>query len=71
VLFFYKDLIFQLDRDFKKKYPDKDLALLLEWEIFIPLLKQLLKAEVKDSYGKTQLKKLEKLNDGRYFSKNE
>ncbi|XP_067214556.1 uncharacterized protein [Linepithema humile] len=52
-----------LDRDFKKKYPDKDLALLLEWEIFIPLLKQLLKAEVKDSYGKAQLKKLDELDD--------
>ncbi|KMQ89723.1 hypothetical protein RF55_10617 [Lasius niger] len=53
-----------LDRDFKKKYPDKDLymALLLEWERFIPLLKQLLKAEVKDSYGKTQLKELDDAN---------
>jgi len=40
------------------------LTLLLEWEKIIPLLKQLLKAEVKDSYGKTQLKKLEKLDDG-------
>lgn len=59
----------QLDRDFKKKYPDKDLALLFNWERFIPLLKQLLKAEVKDSYGKGQLKKLEKLDDGIYFSK--
>ncbi|KAL6253449.1 hypothetical protein P5V15_015292 [Pogonomyrmex californicus] len=49
--------------DFNKKYPDKDLTLFLEWERFISLFKQLLKAEVKDSYGKIQLKKLEKLDD--------
>jgi len=59
-----------LERDLKKKYPDKDLTLLLEWEKIIPLLKQLLKAEVKDSYGKTQLKMLEKLDDGKCFLKN-
>ncbi|EZA61678.1 hypothetical protein X777_10510, partial [Ooceraea biroi] len=46
-----------------KKYPNKDLTLLLEWERFIPVLRQLLKAEVKDVYGKTQLKKLKILDD--------
>ncbi|KYN21787.1 hypothetical protein ALC57_05837 [Trachymyrmex cornetzi] len=52
-----------LDRDFKKKYPDKDSTHILNWEKFNLILKQLLKIEVKDSYGKKQLKKLEKLED--------
>lgn len=48
----------QLELDFRRKYPDKDSALVFAWEQFMPLLQQLMKAEIKDFYGKKLFQKL-------------
>ncbi|XP_077271530.1 uncharacterized protein LOC143902471 isoform X2 [Temnothorax americanus] len=47
-----------LELDFRKKYPEKDSVLVFAWERYMPVLKQLMKAEIKDIYGKKLLKKL-------------
>lgn len=48
----------QLELDFRRKYPEKDSAFVFAWEQFMSLLPELMKAEIKDTYGKNLLKKL-------------
>lgn len=43
-------------------YPEKHSALVLSWEQYMPVLKKLMKAEIKDTFGK---KLLNKLNAGK------
>lgn len=48
----------KLELDFRKKYPEKESVLVFAWERYMHLLEELMKAEIKDIYGKKLLKQL-------------